>query len=92
VTISPSGATAYVVNTISGTLTPIATDSDHPGTPILIGTYAYPLAMAITPDGRTAEVVDNYAGKVTTINLATRRRTAVEVGEYPSAIVIASPG
>jgi YVTN family beta-propeller protein len=90
VTVSPSGATAYVVNTISGTVTPVSTGTGAPGGAIPVGLYEYPLAMAFAPDGNTALVLDTYAGQVTPVDPATGHPAApITVGNYPVAAVIA---
>jgi YVTN family beta-propeller protein len=89
--MSPSGTTAYIVNTISGTVTPIDVATGDAGRSISVGLYSYPVAIAITPAGTTAEVVGSYAGEVTPINLTTRRGgPAISVGQFPVAVVMAS--
>lgn len=90
-TVSPSGGAAYVVNTISGTVTPVAAATGAAGTAIPVGQYDYPLAMAFAPDGSTALVLDTYAGQVTPVNPATGQGAApITVGNYPVAAVITS--
>ena len=90
-TVSPSGATAYVVNTISGTVTPVAAGTGAPDGPIPLGRYDYPLAMAFAPDGGSALVLDSYAGQVTPVDPATGRPAApITAGNYPVAAVITS--
>ena len=64
VALSRSGATADIVNTISGTITPVDVASGHAGKPISVGTYAYPTQIIPAPDGRTAVVLGTYAGTV----------------------------
>src|SRR5215467_10300818 len=65
------GATAYVTNPGSGTVTPIRTATNTALPPIKVGDY--PQAIAITPDGKTAYVVNSgsYPGTVTPIRTAT---------------------
>jgi YVTN family beta-propeller protein len=47
------------------------------------------MAIAITPDAKTACVADNGSGTVTPIDIATRKaRAAIRVGGNPMAIVI----
>jgi DNA-binding beta-propeller fold protein YncE len=61
---SPDGQTAYVVNSDAGTLVPIDLATQTAGKPIRVsvlenpgGPSADPLAVAITPDGKTAYVL-----------------------------------
>ena len=61
--------TAYVANAGSGTVTPIATATNTAGRPITTGND--PLAIAITPDGKTAYVANAASGTVTPITTAT---------------------
>ena len=60
---SAGPVTAYVTNFNSGTVTPIATATNTAGTPITTGSN--PVAIAITPDGKTAYVVNDGSGTVT---------------------------
>jgi YVTN family beta-propeller protein len=90
VAIPRRGDTAYVVNTISGTVTPVNTRDGRAGRPIRVGTYTYPLAMTFAPSGTTAVVIGAYAGKITLVNTQTRKAFAqIAVGSYPKAAVIA---
>jgi hypothetical protein len=73
--IAISGSTAYVVNTISGTVTPVSTRTGHAGPPIPAGVYNYPTAITVAPGGGTAVVVGTYAGKITLIDTRTRRHS-----------------
>jgi hypothetical protein len=89
IAISRSG-TAYVVNTISGTVTPVSTATGRAGRPIPVGTYAYPTTIALAQGGATAVVVGTYAGRVALVNTRTRRTVAqVRTGRYPVAVAIA---
>jgi YVTN family beta-propeller protein len=84
----PIPATAYVVNLSS--LTPIATATNTPGAPIPVG--ADPVAIAITPDGRTAYVT---GGSDTVTPIATAINTPgapIPVGADPDAIAITPDG
>ena len=84
VALSHSGATAYVVNTISGTITPVNVDRGHAGKAISVGTYAYPTQIIPASDGRTAVVLGTYAGTVRLFD--TRSRSAsgpIKVGALP---------
>ena len=79
--------TAYVANSGSGTVTPIATRTNTARRPIRVGSD--PSAIAITPNGKTAYVLNYGSGMVTPI--ATRTNTAgrpIRVGSDPSAIAI----
>jgi YVTN family beta-propeller protein len=66
-----AGVTAYVVSGLDGTVTPLATDTGTPGTPIPVGLA--PEGIAITPDGRTVYVTTQAGrvGMVTPIATAT---------------------
>ncbi len=90
VAVGPSGATAFVVNTISGTLTPVSVTSGKPGKPISVGLYSYPTAIELAPSGAAAVVVDTYGDQVTLVNLRTGRALkSINVGSYPVAAAIA---
>jgi YVTN family beta-propeller protein len=79
------GRTSYVVNSISGTLTPIT--AGRAGRPISVGLYAYPTAVSFT--GTTAVVLDTYAGQVSLVDTASRHvLKSVNVGGYPQAVAI----
>ena len=68
-------------------MTPIATATNTAGAPITVG--GAPRAIAITPNGKTAYVLNYGSGTVTPI--ATRTNTAgrsIRVGSDPSAIAI----
>ena len=47
VAIAPNGATAYVTNSGSNTVTPIDTATNTPGTPIAVGTAPAGIAIAL---------------------------------------------
>ena len=90
VAITASGQTAFVVNTISGTLTPISLASGQTGKPVSVGIYSYPTAIVLAPTGSTAVVVDSYGGQVTLVNTSSRRAVkSINVGGYPVAVAIA---
>ena len=85
--IAVAGGTAYVVNTIDGTVTPVDTRTAHAGRPLSVGLYSYPTAIATA--GSLAVVLDSYAGQVSLINLATRHvYPALTAGDFPSAVTI----
>jgi YVTN family beta-propeller protein len=88
--VAISGSTAYVVNTISGTLTPIAMGSGRTRRPISVGAYTYPLGMAFVPGRAEGVVLDTYSGQVTLVNTrAGRAVKRVKVGSFPVAVAIA---
>ncbi len=88
--------TAFVVNyglgTVTpGTVTPVNLVTRRAGPAITVGPD--PQAIAITPDGQTAYVVDSGSGTVTPINTVTRRAApAITVGADPRAIAITADG
>jgi Phosphoesterase family len=89
VTISASG-TAYVVNTISGTVTPVSAATGRAGRAISVGRYDYPVSVDLGPAG-DALVLDTYAGQVTPVSTATGHvYPAITVGDFPVAAAIAS--
>ena len=72
--VTPDGRTVYVVNLLSGTVTPIRTATNTALPPIRVGTD--PRAIAITPDGKTAYVVKIAPSRgltVTPIRTATNK-------------------
>lgn len=82
-----SGSEAYVVNNISGTVTPIATSSGRRGPAVNVGAFSYPTGMAIT--GSTGVVLDTYGGQVSLFSTRTRHAyTPVTVGDFPVAVAI----
>jgi len=90
VAVTPSGQTALVVNTISGTITPVAVASGRAGRPVSVGLYSYPTAIELAPSGTTAVVIDSYGGQVTLVNVRTGRALkSINVGNYPVAAAIA---
>jgi YVTN family beta-propeller protein len=83
--------TAFVVNSGSGTVTPVNLAKRRAGPPIRVG--ADPRAIAITPNGQTAYVVNSGSGTVTPINTTTRRPgPPIRVGADPRAIAITPNG
>jgi YVTN family beta-propeller protein len=88
---APRQQTAFVVNSASGTVTPVNLVTRRAGKPIRVG--ADPRAIAITPSGRMAYVVNSGSGTVTPILTGTRRAEApIRVGSDPQAIAIAPSG
>lgn len=95
VAVSPDGATAYVTNYASDTLTPIDVATGRALPPIPAGPG--PAGVAIAPDGATAYVTDAGSSPlghtVMPIDLATRRDgTPIPVGAGPQGIVITPNG
>jgi YVTN family beta-propeller protein len=100
ITVTPDGKTVYVANTwentgrparAPGTVTPIATATNTPGEPIEVGSQ--PWAFAITPDGKTAYVINFNSHSVTPIATATNTPgPPIPVGQGPRAIVITEDG
>ncbi len=90
VAVPPPGRTAFVVNTISGTLTPVTIASGQAGRPVPVGLYSYPTAIDLAPAGALAVVVDSYGDQITVVNTSTRRvLKSISVGSYPVAAAIA---
>src|SRR5450755_953623 len=82
---------AYVVNPASGTVTPIRTATNTALTAIKVGIA--PLAIAITPNGKTAYVASALLNAVTPISTATDTAgKPIGVGDYPWDIAITPNG
>jgi YVTN family beta-propeller protein len=82
--------TAYTSNENSGTLTPINTATNLTGSTIAVG---HPSVLAITPDGKTALVVNGGAGTVTPVALpAGTLGSPITVGTNPTGIAITPDG
>jgi YVTN family beta-propeller protein len=91
IAITPDGATAYVANFGSGTVTPIDTATNTAGPAIAVGKG--PDDIAITPDGATAYVADANAGTVTPVSIASGKAgPAIKVGGFPDDIAITPNG
>jgi DNA-binding beta-propeller fold protein YncE len=85
--VAVSGSEAYVVNNISGTVTPLAASSGRLAPPVNVGTFSYPTGMVIT--GSTAVVVDSYGGQVSLFSTRTWHAYApITVGDFPVAVAI----
>ncbi|HEY7014592.1 MAG TPA: alkaline phosphatase family protein [Streptosporangiaceae bacterium] len=88
--------TAFVVNYGLGTptpstVTPVNLVTRKAGRAIRVG--ADPQAIAVTPNGRTAYVVNSGSGTVTPISTVTRTAgPAIAVGDNPQAIAITPDG
>jgi YVTN family beta-propeller protein len=103
-TVSIPGATvnkppvAYVTDSQSNQVTPILADPleaaapNDAGAPITVGSH--PDAVAITPNGRTAYVVNFGSDNVTPIDTATDTAgaTPIAVGSEPDAVAITPDG
>ena len=78
---------AYVANTGSGTVTPISTRTNTAEPAIPVGQN--PVAIAMTPDGRTAYVANASSNTVTPISTRTNTAgPAIPVGDGPDGIAI----
>ena len=94
---APGVSTVYVVSRSSGAVTPVDTATGTAGQAIKVGSQ--PVAIAITPDGRTAYVINQgdqgalRDGTVTPINTANDEPgTPIGVGMEPDAIAITPNG
>ena len=106
IAITPDGKTAYVATVNygspsspdranadypSGSVTPITTATNTAGPPIPVGYL--PNVIAITPDGKTAYVVNVNSGTVTPITTATNTAgPPITTGIDPEAIAITPDG
>jgi YVTN family beta-propeller protein len=90
VTVTPDGKTAFVSNSLSGTLSSIdvKTRTKHP-TDITVGST--PRGTAVTPDGKTLLIVNQDNGKVSTIDVKTGKKnpTDIPVGTQPIGVAVA---
>jgi len=78
---SPSRGTVYVTNLLSDSVSPIATATNTAGPSIGVG--AYPYAIAITPDGKTAYVANENSGTVTRSRPPPTPRDSDPGGKWP---------
>jgi hypothetical protein len=79
-----------VVNTVSGTVSRIATVTGRHGKPPNVGLYSYPLVMSLTEGGALGVVVNTYAGQVSLVETGTGRvYRPITVGAFPVAVVFA---
>jgi len=92
IAITPDGKTAYVTNSLAGSVTPIDLNTNTAGPAISIGGQLQ--GVAITPDGRTAYVANGESpGAVTPIDTKTNTAgTAIQVGNEPRGIAITPDG
>lgn len=86
--ITPDGRTIYVLYLRAGTVTPIPTATNTPGTPIPV---PRPLTVMITPSGRTAFVIG--PGTVTPISTATNTPgKTINTGPHTEVLTVAPDG
>ena len=92
IAITPNGRTAYVVNNVGNTVTPITLATGKPGHPIKVGRS--PNKIVITPNGKTAYVIDSReaSDNVTPINLVTNKPEPRLKVSKANAIAIAPRG
>jgi YVTN family beta-propeller protein len=87
----PGPATAFVVSSEAGTVTPVDLTNRRAERPIAVGRE--PQAIALSPDQRMAYVVNSGSDTVTPIQTGPRRREpAIAVGRDPQAIAITPDG
>ena len=85
--IAVSGGTAYVVNTIDSTVTPVDVRTGKAAKPLSVGAYTYP--TAITVSGQTAIVVQPYNYTVSLIDTKTGKvYPPIPVGAFPAAVTV----
>jgi YVTN family beta-propeller protein len=96
VAITPDGKALYVSAGEAGSfVTPVDLATNTAGSQITVSSHAAsgPGAIAITPDGKTAYVVNEGASTVTPINTATNVAGAeIPVGASPEGIAITPDG
>jgi DNA-binding beta-propeller fold protein YncE len=86
IAMAPDGQTAYVTD-YDGTVTPINTSTNEPGTPITVG--GTPGQVAITPDGHTLYISDG-GDRVVPVDLASGKAgQPITVGSAASGITVA---
>ncbi|HVA22139.1 MAG TPA: PKD domain-containing protein [Candidatus Micrarchaeia archaeon] len=86
-----AGWTFYVANAGSNTVTPIATASNTPGTPLAAGSE--PAAVAINAAGTTLYVAADGSNTVIPIDLATGvSGSPIPVGSYPVGMALTPDG
>lgn len=96
IAVSPNGATVYVANANSGSVTPIATATDKPGVPIRLP--GSPQAVAFAPGGKTAWVTVassalSSGGALVPVDVSTGRAgTPIPVGGAPAGVAITPDG
>jgi YVTN family beta-propeller protein len=91
--LSPDGKTLYTVSEklAGGVVTPVNISAGTVGRRIKVGKDA--VAIAVTPDGKTAYVANFYSGTITPIDLTRGvAEPPIRAGALPRAIVIAPDG
>ncbi len=93
VAMSPDGSEAYVVSSVSGTVTPIDTSTDVAGPAIDVSTGID--SAVVSPDGTMAYVCDATGNNIYPIKLNTNPPLVlppISVGNDPSSIVLSTDG
>jgi YVTN family beta-propeller protein len=86
-----SQGTIYVVNNSSDTVTPISVATNTALPAIQVG--GSPVAIAVTPDGKTAYVANEFGGDVTPIDVATQTAgNVIRVPFLPQDIAVTPDG
>ena len=84
---APSGLMAYVTETL-GVVTPVNIATGTAGTPITVGPM--PMAIAITPDGKTAYVANAASNEVSAVDIVNLKEVArIPVGQVPKRNITA---
>src|SRR5262249_32072489 len=86
-------ATVFVTNPPSGTVSAIDVKT-RTKTPDDITVGAFPLRVAVTPNGKTAFVTNADSGTVSTIDVKTRTKhpTDIPVGAFPLGLAVTPDG
>ena len=92
--VTPNGRTLYVADALIGRVTPINTATGTTGKPINTGANPFAVAVAITPNSKTAYVANEEPdGTVTPINTTTNTAGKnIKTGSEPLAIAITPNG
>lgn len=87
---SSDGATLYVTNGASGTVSvlDLAADPAHPRVRATVAVGRYPHGLALTPDGRYLVVANNLGDTLSVIATASEQVVATIAGErYPNDVI-----
>jgi YVTN family beta-propeller protein len=89
VAVTQDVKTAYVVNSVNGTVSTIDVKS-RTKNPSDITVGSFPLGVAVTPDGKSALVTNGGSGTVSTIDVKTRKKnlTDIAVGDDPIGVAV----
>lgn len=92
VAVHPSGAPAYVANSVSGTISVVDPLLGRVETTIAVGTEPY--GLALTPNGKKLYVTNARSNSVSVIDTSTNRvvKTIENVGSEPRGIAITNNG